>query len=243
MSRHIAIISTLPSDEFHLPGFPTDHEQIAAGLQAHAPDWRFSYLSVTEGRLPPLPAQVDGVVFSGSPASVNEDALWIRDVLALIRDLHARRVPMFGICFGHQAIAKALGGRVAARAGGWSLGLKQVAWGDQTLCLSAVHTEEVTDLPAGAEVVAQTETCPIAGFGIGAHVLTTQHHPEMSRAFLEALLDKLARDADAGLDPATLALARASLGAPMGNAQLMGRVAAFFDAALRAVPDRPRTAA
>lgn len=233
VSCHIAIISTLPTADYHLPGFPTDMEQIEAGLRAHAPDWRFSHLSVQDGWLPSLPAQVDGLALSGSPSLVNEDAPWIADILSLIRDLHARRVPVFGICFGHQAIAKALGGRVAPRADGWSLGLKPVTWEGETITLCAVHTEEVVELPQGAEVLAQTYNCRIGGFRIGSHVLTTQHHPEMTPEFLEAVLAKLEEDPDTGPDAATVAMARATLTHPTGNARLMEKVVRFLEAAMR----------
>lgn len=232
MPRHIVIISNLPTDEYHLPGFPSDLEQIEAGLRAHVPEWRFSHLSVQGGQLPPLPEQVDGLILSGSPSSVNDDAPWIADILSLIRELYAKRVPMLGICFGHQAIAKALGGRVVPREGGWSLGVKPVTWGEEVLPLCAVHTEEVVALPQRAEVLARTDNCPVSGFQIGTHVLTTQHHPEMSHAFLEAVLDKLEKSGEDGPDATTLALARASLVHKLGNTTFMEKAARFLGSAM-----------
>lgn len=226
MSKHIVIISTLPTTEYHLPGLPTDLEQIEAGLRAHAPDWRFTHLSVRSGRLPALPDDLDGVVLSGSPSSANDSAPWVKDILSMIRQLHKQQTPMLGICFGHQAIAKALGGVVAPRADGWSLGVVPVTWQGAPLAFYAIHTEEVVAPPHGAKVLAQAGTCKIAGFSIGDHILTTQHHPEMPRAFVAAVLDKMSGGESP--DPDTLNKARASLAVPVDNSHFMAMATRFF---------------
>ena len=71
----------------------------------------------------PLLGNFDGIILPGSAASVAAGAYtgqdapdWIRPLESLIRNLHAKRKPMLGICFGHQIMATALGGRVEANA-------------------------------------------------------------------------------------------------------------------------------
>jgi len=98
MKRHIANVSM--SDE-RLAGFGTEVEQIAAGLRQHKPNWQFSGYEAWAGELPDNPSAFDGIVFSGSPASVNHSDAWITYTLDFIRSLYEQRVPMVGICFGH----------------------------------------------------------------------------------------------------------------------------------------------
>jgi len=63
-------------------------------------------------------------------------------------------VPLVGICFGHQIIAKALGGRVGKFKGGWSVGPTDYKFGEETLTLNAWHQDQVVEKPAAATVIA-----------------------------------------------------------------------------------------
>ena len=64
----------------------------------------------------------DGFIISGSRSSVNDPKLWIEELLNLIRRIIEREVPLVGLCFGHQAIAKSLGGLVSKSKTGWNIG-------------------------------------------------------------------------------------------------------------------------
>jgi GMP synthase-like glutamine amidotransferase len=75
------------------------------------------------GRLPPDIAAFDGIIISGSPHSVYEDEKWIRDLEAFAREVTDSATPVFGICFGHQLLARALGGVVEQAEGGWGVGI------------------------------------------------------------------------------------------------------------------------
>jgi GMP synthase-like glutamine amidotransferase len=69
----------------------------------------------------------DGFVISGSPYDAYSNELWILRLCLLIQDLVAARKRVLGICFGHQVICRALGGRVGkARVGGWDIGIREV---------------------------------------------------------------------------------------------------------------------
>jgi GMP synthase-like glutamine amidotransferase len=136
--------------------------------------------------------------------------------MSLIRDIEAQRIPMFGACFGHQAIAVALGGSVIVSDKGWGLGTasthfdRRAPWMEpfrDHLVLFAAHQEQVQALPDGAEILGGDEFCPVGAYRIGDHVFATEYHPEMTHNFIAELLDELSGKLDAD----TLAKARASL--------------------------------
>jgi GMP synthase-like glutamine amidotransferase len=89
------------------------------------PSATFSVWDVEEGVYPSDSDvdTVDGFIITGSKSSAYEDKEWIRDLERLVRELHARRKKMVGICFGHQVIARALGGTVAKSDKGWGVGV------------------------------------------------------------------------------------------------------------------------
>ncbi|MBK8438917.1 MAG: hypothetical protein IPL38_05195 [Rhodobacter sp.] len=101
--------------------------------------------------------------------------------------MRAKDRPAFGARFGHQAIAKALGGTVERFPGGWVFGLAKMEVEGWPIRLYAAHNEQVTALPAGAEPLGGNAACPFGAFRIGGHILTTQYHPEITPHFAAAL--------------------------------------------------------
>ncbi len=201
MSRRIAILLTSNDESAFARRFPNDGEKVSILLRTQRPDWRYRVWSVKDGEFP-ASTDADGYIITGSPASVHDSLDWITRLLALIRDLHARRVPLVGLCFGHQAIALALGGRVEISPGGWRMGIaathfsKKLPWMapyQPTLELYASHCEQVTQLPATAQRLGGDDFCPIASFAIEQHILTTQYHPEFSPTFMAELTEVLVR--------------------------------------------------
>lgn len=204
MSLRIAVLSTCVDAEDFYRGYPDESEQIKAMFSEQRPKWAFSVYKIYEGHYP-LMTDYDAFVFSGSPSSVNEDKPWITEMLAFIRTLYNEQKTMVGICFGHQAIAKALGGQVDWSTNGWSLGSVNVEitehaeWMQTTtgsLQLYAAHSEQVIEPPLGSEILAKTQHCAIAAYRIGNQVFTTQHHPEMTEDFVTHLIHQLAPDMD-----------------------------------------------
>ena len=190
---HIAVLMTNTDESLFALSHPKDGEKFQVLLHETRPDWRISIFSVKDGVFPETLDGIDGVLITGSPASVNAPDPWIAELLAMIRKIVHRRIPMFGACFGHQAIAKALGGAVGPNPQGWEFGLLQThlagQWSaNQDLNLFAAHKEQVTELPPHAIAVGHTPGCTFAAFEIGRHVLTTQYHPEMTTDFMAALI-------------------------------------------------------
>ncbi|WP_322998496.1 type 1 glutamine amidotransferase [Castellaniella sp.] len=174
-------------------------DMIQTLLRAVDPDTQFQVFACHQGQLPDHTANVDGWVTTGSKCGANDDADWIARVSDFIRVLWQTRQPLVGICFGHQMIAKALGGRVERAALGWGLGAYQTTleqqepwmtpWHSQELQLLASHQDQVVELPPQGRVLAGSGFCPIYMMQVGDTCLGIQGHPEFSRAYLEDLLD------------------------------------------------------
>ena len=233
---HLAVLVTNTDDSAFAQKHPKDGEKFPAMLHAVRPDWRFSVWQVKDGDFPETLDGLDGAILTGSPASVHDGEAWIARLLDLIRTMDAARLPMFGACFGHQAIALALGGTVGRNPKGYVHGLThsrltaRAPWMadlPDTLRLYGSHVEQVTALPPGAQATASSEDCPIAGFVTAGRIYTTQHHPEMTPAFIAALTDEMADY----LGPEVTARARASLAEPADGRAFAESVARFFETA------------
>jgi GMP synthase-like glutamine amidotransferase len=235
MNPRIAVLLTNDDTSAFAARFPNDGQKVVHLLQPLRRDWTFEVLPVKDGVLPASPEAFDGYVITGSPASVNDDSLpWVGPLLDFIRAVDAARQPLIGLCFGHQAVAKALGGEVARHSAGWGLGTAPTHWtttpawmqpSQATTTLMAAHNEQVTHMPEGAVCLGGSDFCPIGSMQIGQHIWTTQFHPEMPRVFMKALLGYL----DDKLDADTMARAHASLN-NAADVPLFGQwMVQFFD--------------
>jgi GMP synthase (glutamine-hydrolysing) len=166
-----------------------------------------------EGPLPG-PREADAFVITGSSSSVTERAPWMLRAEALVREIAAARTPLFGICFGHQMIAQALGGEVTKNPRGREIGTVRVdrsaddpifAGLPRTFDVHATHVDSVARLPEGARVLATTSLDPVAAFCIGPHVKAVQFHPEFDadviRGYLTARVEIIRNE---GKDPEAL---------------------------------------
>ena len=143
--------------------------------------------------------ECDAYLITGSQYSVYDDLPWIHLLFSWIREAFAAKKPLIGICFGHQAIAQALGGEVKAAESGWVVGapeydrvMENGAWRDlpEKVRLLASHKDQVVQLPNRAVNLLKTKVCKHAGFYIDDHVLTMQFHPEFDVEFLSRLMKK-----------------------------------------------------
>lgn len=233
---HLALLVTNTDESDFAQRHPKDAEKFPTMMARVRPDWTYEVFIVKDGHFPDTLDGFDGVMITGSPASVHDDAPWIARLLDLIRQIHAQGLPIFGACFGHQAIALALGGTVGPNPGGYQHGridthlTQRAPWmaplADH-VSLYGSHAEQVTDLPAGAIAIARSTDCAVAGFVMGNQIYTTQHHPEMAPAFIAALTDELADY----LGPQVTARARASFSQPADSDAFAETVARFFEQA------------
>lgn len=197
-----------------------------------------TYLAV-EGQLPASVGEQDGWLISGSASSAYDDEPWIPPLEAFLREVVDAEAPMVAICFGHQVLAQALGGRVAKSPDGWGVGLHayrlvgdDAPWmappaAHHQVHLLASHQDQVVELPDRAVVVASTDHCPIAAYTLGDTVLAIQPHPEFTVGVARGLLER--RRSVIGEDTADAALA--SLDRPADRSQLADWMVAFLRAA------------
>ena len=190
--------------------------------------FEFSSYHVEEMEFPQGIHDADGWLLTGSRHGAYEDHAFIPPLEQFIRDAYAAAVPMVGICFGHQIIAQALGGKVEKFNGGWSVGAQDYDFGDEKLTLNAWHQDQVVTRPDGAEVAATSGFCENAALIYPGRAFTVQAHPEFSDGFVQGLMDTRAR----GIVPdALLDVANARMGGKRDNDVLAHRIAAFFHAA------------
>lgn len=139
----------------------------------------------------PDPVAFDGAIITGSASGVYEADVWIGALLDWIRSARGR-TRLVGICFGHQAMAQALGGRVEKSDKGWGVGLHayQVVSAEPwmvppatTVALPASHQDQVVEQPAGARVVLRSDFTPFAGLAWGEDAISMQPHPEFTPEF------------------------------------------------------------
>jgi len=170
--------------------YPDMFERVFREIDA---DLQFSVWDVEAGEWPLGPDEVDGFIITGSKSSFCDDKDWIRQLESFVRQCHARRKKIVGICFGHQLIAQALGGHVGKAGNGWGVGIHEYELIDDTLPSSvrllASHQDQVQSPPPGARVIARNAHCPIAGLRLGEHVLTFQGHPEFIPEYAREIME------------------------------------------------------
>jgi GMP synthase-like glutamine amidotransferase len=161
------------------------------------PQFEIESFDVPAGQLPADPVAHSAYLITGSPAGVYEPLRWIEPLLDFIRS--ADRARMVGICFGHQAMAQALGGEVIKSPKGWGAGLQRYEvvhpqrWtnGEQKVAIPASHQDQVVVQPPGTTVVAASDFTPFAGLAWADRpAISFQFHPEFSPAFAKALIEK-----------------------------------------------------
>lgn len=151
---------------------------------------------VLDHDFPDTVQDADGWLITGSRFAVYEDHAWIPPLEDFLRAAYADSIPIVGICFGHQILAQALGGKVEKYSGGWSVGLVdyRIDGAADPLPINAFHQDQVLEPPADAKTIGSTDFCKHAILAYGNKALTLQPHPEFSNAFTESLIDTRGRE-------------------------------------------------
>jgi GMP synthase (glutamine-hydrolysing) len=208
------------------------------GMQAQVGDYDKLYerLLASEGiELTPYPVVDDvfpdnvhaaeGWLISGSRYGAYEDLPWIPKLEQFIRDAYAESVPLVGICFGHQIIAQALGGKVEKFDKGWAVGHHAYEWQGDPVILNAWHQDQITELPDEATVIASSPFCDYAALVYGDKAFTVQAHPEFDAEATRILLETRAP----GLVPdPQIKAALSTLDSPIDDKLLARKIGDFF---------------
>lgn len=134
----------------------------------------------------------EGFVVTGSFEDAHGSRPWVLKLCEVVRKAYKMKRKLLGICFGHQVINRALGGKTGRATHGWELGLKKVVLADvmfsksyahhlpSSLSILEAHQDEVFEVPPGGEVLASSDKTCIEIFAMGNQVLGVQGHPEFT---------------------------------------------------------------
>lgn len=214
-----------------LTGHPP--EEIAAGERYDAyfqrllghDDFTYVTFSVVDGEVPPAPDAADGWLITGSKHGAYEVHDWIPPLEDFIRACYAAHKPMIGVCFGHQIIAQAMGGKVIKFDAGWSVGRTEYQIDGQSVAINAWHQDQVVARPAAATLIGSSDFCENAALLYDDRMLTIQPHPEYADDFIEGLIEHRGKGV---VDPALLAAARAQMGKPSQRLDFGQRMKDFY---------------
>ncbi|MCO4843521.1 MAG: type 1 glutamine amidotransferase [Yoonia sp.] len=185
----------------------------------------FETFNVVDMDFPASVTACDGWLVTGSKHGAYEDHPFIPPLEDFIRASYDADVPMVGICFGHQIIAQALGGKVEKFKDGWAVGRQTYDWQGEEIALNAWHQDQVVVRPETAQAVACNDFCENAALLYGRNAFTVQAHPE----FGDQMIDGLATLRGPGVVPdPLLAGAHANLGKANANQKLALQIAKFF---------------
>ncbi|MFK8047151.1 MAG: GMP synthase [Halioglobus sp.] len=173
-------------------------DMFAALLERVDPSLECITYDVENGIYPANIDDVDAYLITGSKSSVYDDVPWIPPLLDFVRELHSKEKKVVGICFGHQLIAQALGGKTEKSSKGWGVGLHRHRfnrlpdWHDQQnpdLDILVSHQDQVIVPAKGSMVLAGSEFCENAVCQLGDHMLSFQGHPEFIPAYSKEIMD------------------------------------------------------
>ena len=185
----IGILQTghVPEDLAERHGdYPTMFKQFLSG---HG--FEFAGHPVVDGIFPDGPYAADGWLITGSRHGAYEDHPWIPPLEKLIRDIYVAQIPLVGICFGHQIMAQALGGKVEKFGGLWGVGSCEYTHTDGSRStLLAMHQDQVVKKPSEATVTASSKYCENAAFIYKGKAMSIQPHPEFTREFIKELIEQ-----------------------------------------------------
>ncbi|MCP4615093.1 MAG: type 1 glutamine amidotransferase [Bradyrhizobium sp.] len=231
---HVTIIETglvSPKNRERHGSYPQMFETMIAAAD---PSVTFNTVSIPAGEPLPGADAVAAILITGSAAGVYDGFDWIAPLEDFVRVAHETKVPMVGVCFGHQLIAQALGGVVRKSEKGWGLGrhVYDVAPGngivDGThIALAASHQDQVITPPSGARTILSSDFAEHAGLLYpGGTTLSVQPHPEFSVGYALACCE-IAQEKGAAPDK-LVAAARASLTEPLDSARLGSAITRFL---------------
>ena len=181
-----------------------DYPQMFGALfEQYAPEHTLVPFDVCNDVWPTSLDACDAYLCTGSRWSVYDDIGWIHTLKQFVRQVRDANKPFVGICFGHQILGEALGGKVEKATTGWGVGVHAVefpqaeSWmqpPQASLQLQYMHQDQVLRLPEQAVVIGRSDHCPNAALRIGTTMLGIQAHPEFTAEYSAALLhDRRAR--------------------------------------------------
>ncbi|KAL5714335.1 glucosinolate gamma-glutamyl hydrolase [Ranunculus cassubicifolius] len=142
----------------------------------------------------------NGFVITGSCCDAHGNDAWICKLLNLLKKLDSMKKKVLGVCFGHQILARALGGKTGRSATGWDIGVRSINLMatkslnslqlPSKLSVIEFHQDEVKELPPSVEVIGWSQKTGIEMYKSGDHIMGIQGHPEYNKDILLHLMDR-----------------------------------------------------
>lgn len=171
-------------------------------LRQAEPGFSLRGYAALDGEFPVSPTECDAWLVTGSKHGVYDDLPWIEPLKAFLRASRAAGQPIVGVCFGHQILAEALGGRAVKSGKGWGLGIHEydvlhrpdwMAGAPDNFAIHAMHQDQVTAIPEDATVLAASRFCEYAMLAYGdpeaPDAISIQPHPEFTESYARDLVE------------------------------------------------------
>ncbi len=195
--KKVAILSAGPGLPEIVEKYGHSSEWIPLALSSY--DIEFDIMKVYENDFSPI-LNYDAFIITGSKYSVYDQIDWIISLKKYIHEIVSLKMPVLGICFGHQILAESLGGKVVKNIHGWELGsykIKLTRDGKQSPLFKNIlnddifyesHQDVVSELPAGSVQLAFTEKGN-QSFVYNDYIYGVQFHPEFTWEVTRKLMD------------------------------------------------------
>lgn len=210
------VLAKIPEETRSEKDIPlSEHELVlkALGWKSKEEQKRLKVVNAISQKDYPATEEVSGIIIGGSPHMLSTDREeWIDKLEDYVRNAAAKKIPVLGICFGHQLVAKAFGGNIEKTSrrefGTVDIDLTEEGANDalfrdlpQEMPALMSHSESVTKTPEIIRSLAFNEHNINQAIGIGENVRGVQFHPEMVKEVLE-IVSVLREDAmkQEGLD-------------------------------------------
>lgn len=178
--------------------FPDDAHRFRNSFDSLESRFKYTIYMVIGNKLPEDIHEQDAYIITGSPLSVRDHHCFTDKLNNFIRSCDLNKKPLIGSCFGHQAIAAALGGNVIKSRIKWNVGVEETQFDNfmpwmsphKNLNLYVFHEDQVSMIPKECKLLGSTQKCRISSFSKGNHIFTTQSHPEFDYIFMKTIVDK-----------------------------------------------------
>lgn len=179
----------------HIQGDFPDYPEL---LNAILPKYSFKVFDVCDGFFPKSASDLDAWIITGSRLSVYDEIDWIKKLKAFVRAIYAANKCCIGVCFGHQILGEAMGGKVMKSDKGWCVGVHEFEVLEREDWMNPYYPrvnllmscqDQITVLPPNSKVLAKSPKCPVGIIKIGEKMLGIQGHPEFSASYVRSLIE------------------------------------------------------